>query len=143
METTTYQRGHPSPAINVIDVVALHINPPSVTSRTKHAGNVGNWATSNKFAAWKVSELSNWSTPIVPVVKPNGAARICGDYKITVNTQLQTEEYPLPRIDDIFAKLAGGKKFTKIDHRQAYHQMGVEEESQEYLTINTHQGLYR
>ena len=87
-------------------------------------------------------KFSNWSTPIVPVVKPNGAVRICGDYKITVNPQLQTEEYPLPRIDDIFAKLAGGKKSTKIDLRQAYHEMEVEEESQEYLTINTHQGLY-
>ena len=43
----------------------------------------------------------------------------------------------------MFAKLAGRQKFTKIDLRQAYHQMEVEEESQEYLTINTHQGLYR
>ena len=39
--------------------------------------------------------------------------------------------------------LAGGKKFNKIDLRQPYHQMEVEEESQEYLTVNTHQGLYR
>jgi len=52
---------------------------------------------------------------------------------------MQTEEYPLPRIDDIY--YAGRKKFTKIDLRQAYHQMEVEEESQEYLTINTHKGL--
>ena len=88
-------------------------------------------------------KFSDWATPIVPVAKSNGTVRICGDYKITVNPQLQTEEYPLPRIDDIFAKLAGGKKFTKIDLRQAYHQMEVEEASQEYLTINTHQGLYR
>ena len=88
-------------------------------------------------------KFSDWATPIVPVAKSNGTVRICGDYKITVNPQLQTEEYALPRIDDIFAKLAGGKKFTKIDLRQAYHQMEVEEASQEYLTINTHQGLYR
>ena len=87
--------------------------------------------------------FSNWATPIVPVAKSNGTVRICGDQKTTVNPQLQTEEYPLPRIDDIFAKLTGGQKFTKIDLRQAYHQMEVEEESQEYLTINTHQGLYR
>ncbi|KAK2557800.1 Uncharacterized protein P5673_019758 [Acropora cervicornis] len=55
----------------------------------------------------------------------------------------QKEEYPLPRIDDIFVKLAEEQRFTKINLKQAYHQMEVEEESQEYLTINTHQGLYR
>ena len=59
-------------------------------------------------------KFSNWSTPIVPVVKPNGAVRICDDYKITVNPQLQTEEYPLPRIDDIFAKLAGGRSLPRL-----------------------------
>lgn len=74
-------------------------------------------------------KFSNWATPIVPIVKPNGTVRTCSDYKITVNPQLQSEEYPLPCIDDIFAKLA--KKFTKIDLRQAYQQMEVEEESQE------------
>ena len=46
-------------------------------------------------------------------------------------------------MDDIFAKRAGGQSFTKIDVKQAYHQMEVDEDSQEYLTINIHQGLYR
>jgi len=77
------------------------------------------------------------------VVKPNGTVQICSDYKVTINPQLQTEEYPLPRIDDIFATLAGGQKFTKIDLlKQAYHQIEVEEESQEDLIVNSHQGLY-
>ena len=51
-------------------------------------------------------KFGDWATPIVPVAKSNGTVRICGDYKTTVNPQLQTEEYPLPRIDYIFAKLA-------------------------------------
>lgn len=79
----------------------------------------------------------------MPVVKPNGTVRIHGDYKGTVNPQLETEEYPLPRIDDIFAKLAGEQRFTKINLKKTYHQMEVEEESQEYMTISTHQRLYR
>ena len=81
--------------------------------------------------------FSDWATPIVPVVKPNGEVRICGDFKVTVNPQIETEQYPLPRIDDIFASLAGGETFTKIDLRQAYHQMEVEQESRNCLTINT------
>ena len=36
---------------------------------------------------------------------------------------IQAEQYPLPRIKDIFAKFAGGQKFSKIDLRQAYHKL--------------------
>ena len=83
-------------------------------------------------------EWSDWATPIVPVPKKDGSVRICGDYKGTVNPELQAEQYPLPRIEDIFAKLSGGQKFSKIDLRQAYHQLEMEEDSKKYLTMNTH-----
>ncbi|VDI40351.1 Hypothetical predicted protein [Mytilus galloprovincialis] len=61
---------------------------------------------------------SEWATPIVPVVKKSGGVRICGDFKVTINQQLQVDQYPLPRIDDIFASLSGGEKYSKIDLRQ-------------------------
>ena len=68
---------------------------------------------------------------------------LCGDYKITVNPELHAEQYPLPCIEDIFANLVGGRKFSKIDLRQAYHQLEMEEDSKKYLTINTHMGLFQ
>lgn len=86
---------------------------------------------------------SEWATPIVPVMKKDGSPRICGDFKVTVNPVLTTEQYPLPLIDDLFASLAGGQRFSKIDLSQAYLQMHVEPMSQELLTIVTHKGLYR
>ena len=85
---------------------------------------------------------SDWATPIVAVPKGDNSVRICGDYKVTVNPQLKVDQYPLPRIQDIFASLAGGQKFTKIDLRQAYNQLEMSEDSKSYLTINTHKGLY-
>ena len=52
------------------------------------------------------------------------------------------DQYPLPKIQDIFASLAGGQRFTKIDIRQAYNQLEMNDNSKSYLTINTHKGLY-
>ena len=66
----------------------------------------------------KVSH-SDWATPVVPVPKKDGSVRICGDFKVTVNPQLKVDQYPLPRIDNIFASLGGGKHFSKIDLRIA------------------------
>ena len=56
---------------------------------------------------------------------------------------LEVEQYPLPLIEDLFAGLAGGKRFSKIDLSQAYLQMHVAEQSRKQMTINTHKGLYR
>ena len=86
---------------------------------------------------------SDWAAPIVTVPKGDGKLRICGDYKMTVNPRLDIDQYPLPKPDDLFASLAGGQKFSKIDLTQAYQQMVLDEESREFVTINTHMGLYR
>ena len=62
-------------------------------------------------------EYREWATPIVPVVKRNGSVRVCGDFKVSVNPVLLAEQYPLPRMEDIFANLAGGKHFSKLAER--------------------------
>lgn len=53
-------------------------------------------------------DSSDWGTPLVPILKPDGNIRICGDYKITINKFLNDFHYPLPRIDEIFTLLRGG-----------------------------------
>lgn len=88
-------------------------------------------------------ERSEYATPIVVVPKKDGTVRICGDFKATLNDQLVVDQYPLPKIDDIFANLSGGERFTKLDLKNAYMQMEVEESQRDMLTINTHRGLFR
>lgn len=65
-------------------------------------------------------KTSEWETPIVPSIKQDGTIRICGDYKITFNPIMKVNGYPLPRIEELFAKLLGGEKICKIDLKQAY-----------------------
>ena len=84
---------------------------------------------------------SDWAAPIVPVPKKNGKFRICGDYKVTINKELDVEQYPLPKPEDLFATLARGK--TKLDLCQAYQQLPLDDNSTQYVIINTHRGLYR
>ena len=53
------------------------------------------------------------------------------------------DKYPLPNPQDLFAALAGGTMFTKLDLSQAYQQMLLDEESRKYVTVNTHMGLFQ
>ncbi|GBN68939.1 Transposon Tf2-6 polyprotein [Araneus ventricosus] len=87
-------------------------------------------------------EHSEWATPVVPVVKPDGSIRLCADYSGTLNPNLIMPQHPLPRLEEIFTSLNGGKQFSKLDFKHAYLQMKVHPESQKLLTINTHKGLY-
>ncbi|GBN32035.1 Uncharacterized protein K02A2.6 [Araneus ventricosus] len=87
-------------------------------------------------------EHSEWATPVVPVVKPDGSIRLCADYSVTLNPNLIVPQHPLPRLEEIFTSLNGGKQFSKSDFKHAYLQMKVHPESQKLLTINTHKGLY-
>ncbi|XP_064479229.1 uncharacterized protein K02A2.6-like [Ornithodoros turicata] len=88
-------------------------------------------------------EVSHSATPIVVVPKPNGAVRICGDFSVTVNPQLDVAQYPLPRPEELFAKLNGGKHFSKLDLSEAYLQLELDEQAKEVLVVNTHKGLFR
>ena len=88
-------------------------------------------------------EVSNWATPIVCVPKTDGSVCVCGDYKGTVNPAIQTEQFPIPTLEEIRGKVSTWKKFTKIDLRSAYQQMVLDKASQQLCTINTHKGLFR
>ena len=69
--------------------------------------------------------------------------RICGDYKVTVNQESKTEQYPRPRLEDLLVKLGGGKIFSRLDMSHTYNQLVLDEESQNILTLNTRKGLFK
>lgn len=56
---------------------------------------------------------------------------------------LDIEQYPIPRIRNLFHKLKNGKLFSKIDLSDAYLQIEIDEESKNLLVVNTPLGLYQ
>ncbi|XP_052901351.1 uncharacterized protein K02A2.6-like [Anopheles moucheti] len=87
-------------------------------------------------------DYSEWAVPIVIVRKSSGDIRICGDYSTGLNAALLPYEYPLPLPDDIFAKMANCRVFSKIDLSDAFLQVEIDPQFRLLLTINTHRGLY-
>ena len=100
---------------------------------------------------WTPVESSPWATPLVPVVKPNGDVRLCGDYKVTVNKNLIIADHPLPHSEEIFTKISSSLNinnpdsavFSTLDLKSAYYQLEMDEESKDICVVNTHIGLFR
>ena len=90
----------------------------------------------------KKVEQSDWASPIVCVPKKGGSISICGDFKVPMNRVLLDNPYPLPDTEDVFATLGGGTLFSKIDLSNACQEKELTADSQHYLTVNTHKGLY-
>ncbi|TKR58875.1 hypothetical protein L596_030262 [Steinernema carpocapsae] len=69
--------------------------------------------------------------------------RVCANFKVTVNPQLAIDQYPLPKPDELFQALNGGKRYSKLDLKDAFLQLPLDEESKQCMTINTHKGLFQ
>lgn len=87
-------------------------------------------------------KFSDWAAPLVSVLKPDGTVRLCGDYKVTVNRGSSQEQYPIPKMEDMFMSLAGWERFSKLDMSHAYQQIVLDEDSKKYVTVNMHKGLF-
>ena len=94
-----------------------------------------------KQGYWTPVSQSKWATPLVPVPKKDGGVRICGDYKPTVNSQIEIAHLPLPTVELITSKLSGNTVFSKIDLKTAFQQLEFDEVSKELCTVNTNKGF--
>ena len=88
-------------------------------------------------------EHSDWATPIVPVRKPDGRIRLCGDFKVTLNKHLSDCVSTTPSMEDIINSMGGSRWFSELDLRHAYHQLPLDYESSLLTTLSTPFGLFR
>ena len=89
-----------------------------------------------------VDEPTDWVSNLVVATKESGDLRLCLDPK-PLNSALKRERYPLPVIDDVLPDLSKAKVFTKVDARNGYWHVQLDEESSKLTTFDTPNGRYR
>ena len=68
--------------------------------------------------------ISPWGAPVLFVKKKDGSLQLCIDYR-QLNRVTIRNQYPLPRIDELFDQLQGSRVYSKIDLTSGYHQLRV------------------
>ena len=63
----------------------------------------------------------------------NNSIRICGDFKVAVNSQTNIEQYLLPTRESLFHTILDGKYFSKIYIKDGYLQMELDETSKQIM----------
>lgn len=84
---------------------------------------------------------SPWSFPVVIVAKPDDSIRLCVDYR-KLNEVTESDNYPLPVIEDLLMGLGDSKIFTQLDLVQAYHQVPLSEETRPMTAFSIKRGHY-
>eukprot|EP00253_Pinus_taeda_P024492 PITA_24492 len=83
---------------------------------------------------------SPWGAPVI-FVKKDGTLRLCVDYR-ELNRATIKNQYPMPRIDDLFDQMKGAAVFSKIDLRSGYHQLRISENDISKTAFQTRFGHY-
>lgn len=84
---------------------------------------------------------SKWISPLVIVPKQNDI-RVCVDMR-RANEAVERENHPLPTMEDFLPELRTAKYFTKLDVKQAFHQVEIAPSSRDITTFITKKGLFR
>ncbi|KAJ9534629.1 hypothetical protein QJQ45_002904 [Haematococcus lacustris] len=81
-------------------------------------------------------------SPVLFVQKKSGELRMCIDYR-QLNKITLRDQYPLPRIDDLFDKLSGCKVFSSLDLQAGYHQIRITPEDVPKTAFRTPEGHFQ
>ena len=87
-------------------------------------------------------EPTRWVSQMSVVKKSNGKLRICIDPQ-PLNKALMREHYRLPTLDDVLPQLHKAKVFTKLDVKEAFWHIVLDEQSSKLTTMITPFGRFR
>ncbi|KAJ9524163.1 hypothetical protein QJQ45_004934 [Haematococcus lacustris] len=85
---------------------------------------------------------SPYAAPVLFGQKKSGELRMCIDYR-QLNKITLRDQYPLPRIDDLFDKLSGCKVFSSLDLQASYHYIRITFEDVPKTAFRTPEGHFQ
>ncbi len=85
---------------------------------------------------------SEWSSPVIPLPKPNGSLRLCVDYR-AVNKVTQLSRTWIPRLEEMVNKIGHSSVISKIDLAKGYHQIKVHPNSMDITTLICPYGKFK
>ena len=88
------------------------------------------------------ADKGNYGSALQAVWKPDGTARICGDYRL-INKHIPNMPVLMPDIKASIDRLRLAKYLAEFDWTTAFHQLPIDELTQERLAITTPWGIYR
>lgn len=90
---------------------------PLYKMSTAELEEVRSYLKDNLDKGFIVSSKAPFASPVLFVLKKDGALRFCVDYR-KLNSLTKKDQYPLPLIDETLARLARCKIMTKLDIQQ-------------------------
>ena len=81
------------------------------------------------------------SSPVVLVKKKDGSYRLCVDYR-ALNKVTVKDPFPLPRIENLLARVGDATIFTTLDLHSGYHQIPMKAADQHKTAFVTPNGKY-
>ena len=85
---------------------------------------------------------SPWASPLVPVRKKDGKIRWAVDFR-RLNSCLEQDSYPLPRIQTLLDRAGGHRVYSTLDATAAYFNISIDPASRELTAFATPTGLWQ
>ena len=85
---------------------------------------------------------SKWSSPVVPVKKPDGSLRLCIDYR-KLNSITEGEQFPMPSLNKCLFGGSEMKYFTTLDLVKGYYQVPLAADCKDLTAFTTSANHYQ
>jgi len=104
-------------------------------------GELHRYIKQNESRGWIRRVKSRRASPIRFVKKKDAKLGLCADYR-ALNEVLKKDRHPLPLISEALDRRGGAKYFTKLDIKDAYHNIRIREGDEWKTTFSTKLGTY-